>query len=136
MFLTLRKTMLLPLLVLMAAFTQLASAAGTTESFTKERFDALQAQGAPVLIDVHAVWCPTCKRQGKILSQFQQNHSQCNLTILKVDFDDQKEWVTHFKAPRQSTLVLYNEGKRVWFSVAETRASAINDALTSNIKEC
>lgn len=136
MFLTVRQALLLPLLVLMAAFTHVATAAGTTENFTKERFDALQAQGAPVLIDVHAVWCPTCKRQGKILSQFQNTHAQCNLTILKVDFDDQKEWVTHFKAPRQSTLVLYNEGQRVWFSVAETRASVINSALTDNIKEC
>lgn len=133
MFHSLKKALMLPVLLLMAAT---AYAGNTAESFTKERFDALQAAGAPVLIDVHAVWCPTCKRQGKILSEFQNTHAQCNLTILSVDFDDQKEWVTHFKAPRQSTLVLFNEGKRVWFSVAETRASVINNALTSNIKEC
>lgn len=99
------------------------------EPFTKERFDALQAEGAPVLVDVYATWCPTCAKQRKVLEQYQTENPDSKLVILEVDFDDQKEWVTHFKAPRQSTLVLFNKGEKVWFSVAETREAKIFDAL-------
>lgn len=133
MFTVLRPVFALVCVVFLATY---ANAESSFESFTKERFDALQAEGAPVLIDVHAVWCPTCKRQGKALQKFQSEHASCDLTILSVDFDDQKEWVTYFKAPRQSTFVLFSGGEKVWFSVAETRYSVISDALTSNIKEC
>jgi hypothetical protein len=42
-----------------------------------------------------------------------------------VDYDEQKEWVTHFRAPRQSTLLLYKGKEQLWFSVAETNKSKI-----------
>ena len=40
---------------------------------------------------------------------------------LVVDFDRQKEWVKHFKAPRQSTLLVYKGTDQQWFAVAENR---------------
>jgi len=104
--------------------------------FTADDFQSLQANGKAVLIDVHAVWCPTCKKQGEILQAFQTAHPQCELNILSVDFDEQKEWVTHFKAPRQSTLILFKEGTQRWFSVAETRADVIRQALLSHLDNC
>ncbi|MDO6683486.1 MULTISPECIES: thioredoxin family protein [unclassified Oceanobacter] len=122
------------LMACLAFFSHWATAAeGLFEPFTQERFEALVEQQAPVLVDIHAVWCPTCKLQGEVLSAFQKEHAQCDLTILQVDFDDQKEWVRHFKAPRQSTFVLYTGGERSWFSVAETRQNVITDALKQRI---
>ncbi|MEX2584081.1 MAG: thioredoxin family protein [Gemmatimonadota bacterium] len=100
------------------------------EAFTPERFAQLQEEGALILIDVFADWCPTCAQQQQILAAFQSEHADIPLHILEVDFDDQKEWVTHFQAPRQSTLVLYSGEERVWFSVAETRADVIVGELT------
>lgn len=105
------------------------------EEFTKERFDALQAQGAPVLIDVYPTWCPTCAKQRKVLSAYQAANPESKLVILEVNFDDQKEWVKHFKAPRQSTLVLFDGRKKVWFSVAETRQKQIFTALDNLLGE-
>ncbi len=32
------------------------------EAFTQERFEALQAEGALILLDVFASWCPTCAK--------------------------------------------------------------------------
>lgn len=99
------------------------------EPFSKERFDQLQADNARILIDVHADWCPTCARQQAVLKHYQEKYPDSELVILKVDFDEQKEWVTHFRAPRQSTLILYQGEQRKWFSVAETRADVIVEAL-------
>lgn len=108
-----------------------ASFALDSEPFTEERFEALQAEGALVLVDVWATWCPTCKRQREILADFQDTHPEVDFTILEVDFDDDKRLVRQFRAPRQSTLVLYRGDEQVWFSVAETRENVIFEELLS-----
>lgn len=106
------------------------------EPFTEQRYNALQASGQPLLIDVHATWCPTCKKQGEILSAFLAENPQCKLSVLSVDFDEQKPWVAHFEAPRQSTLVLFRGQEKRWFSVAETRAEVIHAALREHLPGC
>ncbi|WP_275288864.1 thioredoxin family protein [Halomonas elongata] len=103
------------------------------EPFTKERFDKLQEQGSTILVDVSATWCPTCQRQHEILDKYREENPNSGITMLTVDFDNQKEWVKHFKAPRQSTLILYKGTNQVWFSVAETRQEKIFEAL-DNVK--
>lgn len=127
------KTLMLGLLLLLSTSSQ---ASPVFESFTEARFNQLLETGAPVLVDVHADWCPTCRRQETVLTTFQQEHNACGLTILRVDFDAQKEWVKHFKAPRQSTMILFTKGEQSWFSVAETRSNAINEALLFRLGAC
>ncbi|GLP95495.1 thioredoxin family protein [Paraferrimonas sedimenticola] len=99
--------------------------------FDKALFDKLQAQGTPVLIDVYAPWCPTCKKQQKVLAEYFAQHPLSPVQVLVVDYDNQKQWVKHFKAPRQSTLYLYQNGEQLWFSVAETRQKPLFSALNS-----
>jgi thioredoxin 1 len=113
--------------------TVLLGAAGgahaATEAFTKERFDALQAAGALVLVDVHADWCPTCAKQQKVLDAYEAARPAAELYRLLVDFDDQKQWVKHFRAPRQSTLILFRGSKQLWFGVAETRENMLFEMI-------
>lgn len=101
------------------------------EPFTEQRFEALQEQGAYVLLDVVADWCPTCAAQEKVLATFQEQHPDAPLHILSIDFEDRKDLVQRFGAPRQSTLILYHGTERIWFSVAETRRDAIFEALAA-----
>lgn len=106
----------------------------TQEAFTQERFEALQSEGALILIDVFADWCPTCARQQKILSEFREANPDLPFHSLTVDFDNQKKWVREFKAPRQSTLILYHGDERLWFSVAETDPEVISEAILKAAK--
>jgi len=99
------------------------SAQGTP--FTEARFDSLQAAGELILVDVWADWCPTCARQEKVLAKYQEKYPESPIHFLKVDFDSQKEWVKHFKAPRQSTFILFRGEEQLWFSVAETRERVV-----------
>jgi thioredoxin 1 len=101
------------------------------EAFTEERFESLQAAGELVLVSVHADWCGTCARQSDILSAFPENHPDTDLYILVVDFDKQKDWVRHFGAPSQSTLILFKGEERVWFSVGETGEDEIYTQITT-----
>jgi len=100
-----------------------------SEAFSDQRFEALKAEGAVVLIDVWAPWCPTCRRQREILAEIQTEHPEIDFTILEVSYDDDKELVRRFRAPRQSTLLLFKGNEQVWFSVAETREDVIYEQL-------
>jgi thioredoxin 1 len=97
--------------------------------FTPERFAQLQEEGALVLLDVFADWCGTCAQQQRILADYRARNPDAPLHVLQIDFDNQKEHVRRFRAPRQSTLILYHGKERVWFSVAETNADVIFAAL-------
>ena len=103
--------------------------ASSKEPFTQERFDQLQSAGEVVLIDVYATWCPTCAKQQAVLEAYKKANPDKNLHTLVVDYDKQKDVVKAFRAPRQSTLLLFKGAKQHWFSVAETREQVIAEAL-------
>ena len=95
------------------------------EPFTQERFDELQAAGEVVLVDVYATWCPTCSKQQDAIAAYVEANPDNKFHVLVVDFDDDKEFVRQFRAPRQSTLLLYKGNEQFWFSVAESRPEVI-----------
>lgn len=95
------------------------------EPYTQERFEALQAAGEVVLVDIHADWCSTCAKQQTALEKYRAENPEKTFHILKVDFDQQKDLVRQFRAPRQSTFLLYKGNDQFWYSVAETRYEVI-----------
>ena len=122
-----QKTMMATLLVSVVSVAQ----ALTFEPFTEARFQSLQAANKPILVDINAKWCSTCKAQELVLNSYQRQHPDSGITVLKVDFDSQKPWVTYFKAPRQSTFVSFKGAEQVGFSVAETRSGEIFKQLNA-----
>lgn len=113
-----------------AGFLALALSAGDVaaqekEPFTPERFVELQEEDALILLDVFASWCGTCAQQQAVLAAYREEHPEVALHTLTIDFDEQKEFVRQFAAPRQSTLILYRGSERIWFSVAENRRDVI-----------
>lgn len=97
--------------------------------FNKAAFDKAQKEGIPILIDIYADWCPTCERQQNTISSYFKEHPDSKIKIMVIDFDKDKQWVKHFKAPRQSTLYIFQNGEKVWFSVAQTSRRVIHAAL-------
>lgn len=117
------------LAILLLAGNATAQEAQSAEPFTPERFAALQDEDALILLDVFADWCPVCAQQQRILARYREANPDVPLHTLIIDFDDQKEYVREFGAPRQSTLILYQGQERIWFSVAELRENVIFAAL-------
>ena len=93
--------------------------------YTQQRFDTLQQQGEPILVFIHAVWCPTCKKQEIILGELLPRKEFEKLTVLKVDFDKQMEVVRGFGVKYQSTLIVFRNGKEKGRSTASTDRNEI-----------
>ncbi|HDR1022910.1 TPA: thioredoxin family protein [Pasteurella multocida] len=98
--------------------------------FEQAAFDVAIQSNKPVLVDVYADWCPTCKRQVKVLEPMLNEDQFKEYTVFKVDYDEQKDVLKDFKVTRQSTLILFNEGKEVRRSIAETSEDGLRRFIT------
>jgi len=97
----------------------LALAVGTP--FDQAAFAKGQQSGKPILVAVHADWCPTCRAQDPLLSDLLKRPEFKDFSAYRVDFDTQEDVVKKFKVPMQSTLLLFKGGKEVARSTGETR---------------
>lgn len=101
--------------------------------FSQTAFDAAMKAGKPVLVDVSAPWCPTCKAQAPILSELTKQDRFKNLVVFSVDFDSQKDALRAVKAQQQSTLIIFKGGAEVGRSVGDTNRGSIEALLARAI---
>jgi thioredoxin 1 len=104
-------------------------AAAGVKPFNQDEFDRLQHSGAPVLIWIHADWCPTCRAQQPIIDKLIGQPDFKQIQVFKVDFDQQKKIVMSFKAIRQSTLIVFKGDKEIDRSLGVTDEKTIEDLL-------
>ena len=107
--------------------------ADATVPFSAEAFKAAQASGSPILIEIHADWCPTCKAQKPILDELTAAPKFKDLKIFRVDFDAQKPVVRQFKAQMQSTLIVFKGAAEQGRSVGDTREASIAALLNKSL---
>ncbi|ALO41732.1 thioredoxin family protein [Pseudoalteromonas phenolica] len=119
---------------IISLFMAFSASAFEKQPFNETLFAELQNKGAVIMIDVYAPWCPTCKKQQKLFQQYHEQNPEKKFHVLVVDYDNDKQWVKKFRAPRQSTLLLYKGDKQFWYSVAETRFNVIEEKLNSAFK--
>lgn len=121
-----------------AAFGLLATTlplrAEETTPFTPGAFDAAKASGRPILIEISADWCPTCKAQKPIIAGLRAKPEFKDLVVLRVDFDAQKDVVRSLGATMQSTLITFAKGAEVGRSVGETDPARIEAQLQDAVK--
>lgn len=106
------------------------SAMADTATFTQATFDRLQHEGKPILVAVHADWCPTCRAQAPIIESLIKQKNYKGVTSLRVDFDNQKDVVRAFRVSRQSTLIVFKGGKEVGRSLGDTSPEGIKNLIS------
>src|SRR5262245_31689730 len=90
------------------AFPAVTSAAAFEQKkFDAAAFSAAQGSNKPILVDIAASWCPTCKAQHKVLDVLSKKPEFAGLVVFQVDFDMQKDAVKSFGARQQSTLIAF-----------------------------
>lgn len=110
-----------------------ASPALAEEKFTPEALAAAQKAGKPILVEVAAPWCPTCKAQEPILNKLTTSDKFKSFVRLKVDFDSQKPDLKLLNARTQSTLIVYKGETEVGRSVGDTNEASVEALLAKAI---
>lgn len=103
--------------------------------YSDETFAELQAAEAPILVDVYADWCPTCRRQGQILDGLLSEPKFADLVVLKLNWDEQRETALAFGAPRQSTFIVFRGDEERGRSVADTRPDSVRALLQTVVAD-
>jgi thiol-disulfide isomerase/thioredoxin len=101
--------------------------------FTPDAFGAAQVAGKPILVDISAEWCPTCKAQAPIIEDVTSRDAFKDMMVFKVVFDSQKDVVRGFGARMQSTLIVFRGKDEVARSVGETDPAAIEAQLAKAV---
>ncbi len=66
-----------------------------------------------VLCDFWAEWCGPCKQISPILEELSDEYKERNITIAKVNIDDNPETPSKFGIMSIPTLLLFKDGKLV-----------------------
>jgi thiol-disulfide isomerase/thioredoxin len=117
------------------AAAMVAAAAGAVEKkqFDAAAFEAAQAQGKPILVEVSAPWCPVCKAQAPILARLAGEPRFKSLEIFNVDFDSRKDVLRGFGVQKQSTLIVFKGRQEVGRSTGDTNAASIESLLAKSL---
>jgi len=105
--------------------------AGSVSGFRTQTFEALQARHRPVVLFVHAPWCPICRAQEKTITRLLATPKYRDVTVLTIDFDSQKALWSRFGVRQQSTLIGFRgsmETGRLSFDADPTRVTAVLDS--------
>lgn len=109
--------------IVIAAVIAMPSLANAGQPFDARAFQASQAAGKSILVDVTAPWCPTCKQQRPIVQQIEKERP--DLVVFEVDFDSAKDVLKQFRVQYQSTLIMFKGSKEVARSTGETNPAPL-----------
>ena len=118
--------------LLSSAMLRPAWAADVTP-YEQAAFAAAETAGKPILVAIHASWCPVCAKQRPILSQLEQQPAFKDLVVFMVDFDSQKSVVAALGASKQSTLIVFHGNVEKGRSVGDTNAGKIEELLAKSM---
>jgi thiol-disulfide isomerase/thioredoxin len=103
------------------------------QAFDAKAFADAQKAGKPILIAIHATWCPTCAAQKPILSELLADRKFTDMAYFVVDFDSQKDIVRRFGAQMQSTLIAFHGSTERARSVGDTNHDSIAALLDKTL---
>lgn len=109
------------------------ASAADKKPFDQKAFEAAQAAGKPILVEVSAPWCPICKAQAPILSRLKSDPKFKELVSFDIDFDSQKDLLKKFNVQKQSTLIVFKGKQETGRSTGDTNAASIEALLGKSI---
>ncbi len=104
-------------------------AAAAEVPFTQAQYMEAVAAGKPVVVYLHADWCPTCRAQQPIVDRLSKDAHFKDVTIFVADFDKETALEKSLGVSQQSTFVVFKQGHEVTRSTGQTSDAAIRAVL-------
>jgi thiol:disulfide interchange protein len=119
----------LPILAALPLIAARPATAAERQPFTDAAFAAAQAAGRPILIEVTAPWCPTCRAQKPHVDAVAADPRMREAVLLSVDFDSQKDALRRLNVRSQSTLIVLRGAEERGRATGVTDGAAIRELL-------
>jgi thiol-disulfide isomerase/thioredoxin len=97
--------------------------------FDQVRYEALQNSGKPFAVAFHADWCPTCRAQAPVLKELTQAPQFKGITVFVANFDTEKVLERSLGVTKQSTIVVFKDGKESARSTGDTQRENLAELL-------
>ena len=120
------------LLLCIVSLTASPAPAGEVVPFAEDMFQGMATEGKPLLIEAHAEWCPICRKQATVIDKLVHSSAYAAVTVLRIDYDQQKDALKRFHIGTQGTLIGFKGTEERGRSVGETsdrEISALFDAV-------
>ena len=105
--------------------------AGAIVETSDETFDTVTTENEWVLVDFWAPWCGPCKMIAPVLEQIAEERD--NLTIAKVNVDNNPNSPGKFGVRGIPTLVLFHNGKMVDQATGAKQKGGFDDWLNRHM---
>jgi thiol-disulfide isomerase/thioredoxin len=128
-----RRDILTALAVSTILVTTVPAGAFDKKPFNAAAFEAAQAAGKSILVEVTAPWCPTCKAQAPILASLAGKPKFKDVMTFEIDFDTQKDLLRKFNVRTQSTLITFKGQQETGRSTGDTNTASIEALLDKSI---
>jgi thioredoxin 1 len=100
------------------------------QPYTPAALADAQKAGKPVALHFHASWCPTCRAQDKVFTDFKPDATLA-LPLLVVDYDKERALKQQLKVHTQSTVIVYRGTRETARVAGETDPAKLKAALQS-----
>ena len=118
-------------LLLMTTLSGLSTAGETP--FDPVHYEAMRNSGKPFAVVFHADWCPTCRAQAPVLKELTQSPEFMGVTLFVANFDTEKVLERSLGISKQSTIVVFKNGKETARSTGDTQYDTLSEILRSAI---
>jgi thioredoxin 1 len=115
------------LTILTAAFSVASQSAEVP--YDPAHYEAMHNSGQPFAVVFHADWCPTCRAQAPILKELTQSPEFKGVTLFVADFDTEKVLERSLGVSKQSTIVVFRNGKETARSTGDTQQANLSEIL-------
>ena len=99
------------------------------QTYDAAEFMMAQKKGKTIVVDVYADWCPTCRAQAPILDEIRAEKQTSDVLFVKVNFDENKDFLREHRIPRQSTILVFNGMTEAARSVAQTNRTRLREVV-------
>ena len=97
---------------------------------TAKDFDEAVKKDGLCLVDFWANWCGPCKMLAPVLEEYVASHD--DVTVLKVDVDEEEELARKFGVMSIPTLVLYKNGTETVKDVGYKNLQQLSNFIEDN----
>lgn len=106
----------------------------TVQNMNQQQYTQAVQGSKPVLVDFWAPWCGYCRRIAPALDKLAQQIGE-EVTIAKVNIDDEPKLSDQLGIEVIPTLILYRDGKALGSIVAPDSKAAIEEFIRKTLEQ-